>query len=212
MPKHTPTPRHEPLPYYMTAMGMQGARFLEGNDGTGDTGGTNDDGNSGDQKTTNDGTTDEKLEAPGKKALEAERQRADNLDKLLKAEQAKTKAHEDAKLTDAEREAKNAKERDAELNQLRKENLRLQALAENPVPAKYQVLVKGDTKEELDASAALIAELVGAGAKSTVEDEGKPGSKPGGVPVPSSGTGKGAANSSSYEAGQDLYKSRNKKD
>ena len=28
-------PTFEPMPYYMTAMGMQGARFLEGNDGSG---------------------------------------------------------------------------------------------------------------------------------------------------------------------------------
>lgn len=213
MRKRTPAAFCEPLPYYMTAMGMQGARFLEGNAGTG--AGTNEAGNTGEQGvqpgTAPEGDKDEQLQEPGKKALEAERKRADELDKLLKAEQAKNKAAEDAKLTEAEREAKNAKERDAELEQLRKDNLRLQALAENPVPAKYQALVKGDTKEELEASAALIAELVAGAPKNDNEGDGQ-GGKPGGVPVPGSGTGKGDSDSKSFQAGQELYKSRHKKD
>lgn len=46
-------PTFEPMPYYMTAMGMQGARFLEGNDGSGaatasDGAGNADDGAAGD--------------------------------------------------------------------------------------------------------------------------------------------------------------------
>lgn len=46
-------PIFEPMPYYMTAMGMQGARFLEGNDGSGaatasDGAGNADDGAAGD--------------------------------------------------------------------------------------------------------------------------------------------------------------------
>ncbi|UUX60166.1 hypothetical protein [Glutamicibacter halophytocola] len=211
MPKHTAGAFHEPLPHYMSAMGMQGARFIEGNDGTG--AGTNDGGKAGEQGgqpgTQPAGDKDEQLQEPGKKALEAERKRADELDKLLKAEQAKTKAAEDAKLTEAEREANKAKERDAELEQLRKDNLRLQALAENPVPAKYQVLVKGDTKEELEASAALIAELVAGAPKNDDNGDGQEGKRKG-DPVPGSGTGKGH-DGKSFAAGQDLYEQRHKK-
>lgn len=216
MRKPTPPAFFEPLPYYMTAMGMQGARFIEGNDGSGSgESGNNGDGEQGgdNQEGGEDGNDQgEQLKESGKKALEAERKRANELDKLLKAEQAKTKAFEDAKLTDAQRAEKNTKEQQEELQQLRRDNLRLTALAGHSIPEKYQALVKGETKEELDASAALIAELLaGAGGSG----DGKPGQKQDKQekrdPVPGSGSGGDGPSQKSFAAGAERYKQRNPK-
>lgn len=215
MRKPTPPAFFEPLPYYMTAMGMQGARFIEGNDGSGSGESSNngDGEQGGDNQEGGEGGNDqgEQLKESGKKALESERKRANELDKLLKAEQAKTKAYEDEKLTDAQRAEKNTKEQQDELLKLRRDNLRLTALAdaEHPIPVKYQALVTGETKEELDASAALIAELLaGAGGGKPDEKKDKQEKRD---PVPGSGSGGDGPSQKSFAAGAERYKQRNPK-
>lgn len=88
-------PLFEAMPYYMTAMGMQGARFLEGNDGTGAGGtppagtgtppegtGTPPEGTpAGGNPADGDGEGEGELGEAGKRALEAERNARKQADK-----------------------------------------------------------------------------------------------------------------------------------
>lgn len=100
MPKFT-TPSYEPLPYYMSAIGMQGARFLEGNYGSG----AGPDGGIGTAGAAEDGegAPDEKLGEPGKRALEAERTARKNAEKELKKLQDAETAREREQMGEAER-------------------------------------------------------------------------------------------------------------
>lgn len=67
--------------------------------------------------------------------------------------------------------------------------------------------MKGETKEELDAAATLIAELV-ADAEGSKNDPEKPKPKP----VPKSGTGGGGgADDKSFSAGEEAYERRHPK-
>lgn len=96
MPKFT-MPFYEPLPYYMSAIGMQGARFIEGNDESG--AGAGDEDKSGSGKPSED----EELREPGKRALEAERAaRKEAEKKLTKLQEAET-AREREQMTETER-------------------------------------------------------------------------------------------------------------
>lgn len=103
MPKFT-APLYEPLPYYMSAIGMQGARFLEGNDGSGagPDGAAGGEGSAGTAEGA-EGTPDEKLGEPGKRALEAERTARKNAEKELKKLQDAETAREREQMGEAER-------------------------------------------------------------------------------------------------------------
>lgn len=99
MPKIT-MPFYEPLPYYMSAIGMQGARFLEGNDGSGAGAGEGESGN-GSAGAGDEG--DEKLGEPGKRALEAERTARKTAEKELKKLQDAETARERESMDEADR-------------------------------------------------------------------------------------------------------------
>lgn len=96
MPKFT-VPFYEPLPYYMSAIGMQGARFIEGNDGSGV--GAGDEGKSG----SGEPNEDEELREPGKRALEAERTARKEAEKKLNKLQEAETAREREQMTETER-------------------------------------------------------------------------------------------------------------
>lgn len=101
MPKRV-MPFFEEKPYYMSAIGMSGARFLEGNDGTGGEGVPPKPKPEGDNPAPKtDG--DEPLGEGGKKALEAERARAKTAEReLAKLREAET-AREREQMSEAER-------------------------------------------------------------------------------------------------------------
>ena len=211
MRKNTPLPYGEPLPYYMTAMGMQGARFIVDNPTSGTPSGEAP--NGGEPKPTNGPTPNggeegnEKLGEPGKKALEAERERAKELERQLKEANEKNKAFEDAKLSDQERAEKKAREDAEELERLRNENLRLSALATHGIPAEYQALVKGKTAEELEEAAKLVSQLVASKTQNGNEDPNARKLEP----VPLSKSGGDGPSASTFQAGQDLYQQRHPK-
>lgn len=96
---------HEPLPYYMSAIGMQGARFIEGN--------TGDPAPAGEPVVASDPVADPKPEPlgdAGLKALQAERDaRKVAEDKVAEFEKAQAEADK-AKLGEVERAQANADE------------------------------------------------------------------------------------------------------
>ncbi len=228
IPMRTSNPVHLPhsmnLPYYMTAMDMQCARFVEGNNGAGGTGtATSTDSNSGTGNNAatspagdgNNGDGDEVLGEPGKKALDSERARAKKLEKQLAEANKKIQDAEDAKLSELDREKKRAADAETRAAALEKENLRFKALAGKNIPEKYHSLVQGETADELEASAALVAELHGSHQAGNTGNNGDGGSgtpsKPKVDPIPGSGTGDGETNPNSVDAGKALHQQRHGK-
>lgn len=102
----------------------------------------------------------EGLGDPGKKALDAERARAEKAEKDLKVLRDKAaadaKAAEDAKLSELERAQKLANEKESAATQATEENLRLRFAIANSVPAVWVDRLKGATPEELAADWATI--------------------------------------------------------
>jgi hypothetical protein len=102
----------------------------------------------------------EGLGDPGKRALDAERARADQAEKDLKALRDKAaadaKAAEDAKLSELERAQKVANEATAAAEAQAKENLRLNFAYSNGVPKEWVNRLQGSTPEELAADWAIL--------------------------------------------------------
>jgi hypothetical protein len=102
----------------------------------------------------------EGLGDPGKKALDAERARAEKAEKDLKVLRDKAaadaKAAEDAKLSELERAQKLANEKESAATRATEENLRLRFAIANSVPAVWVDRLKGATPEELAADWATI--------------------------------------------------------
>lgn len=102
----------------------------------------------------------EGLGDPGKRALDAERARADQAEKDLKALRDKAaadaKAAEDAKLSELERAQKVANEATAAAEAQAKENLRLNFAYNNGVPKEWVNRLQGSTPEELAADWAIL--------------------------------------------------------
>lgn len=152
---------HEPVPAYMQRLLMLGARFVEGNTGEGA-------GGSGEPQSPSEPPVepekdDEQLGEGGLKALKAERDAREKAEKDLKAAQKKiadleaatqsTNGDGDDETPPVEPSAPSAPEPNLEL-------VRLQAIIDHPgIPKEYHHLVKGDSKEELEASAKAISEL-----------------------------------------------------
>ena len=166
MPKPV-MPFFEPLPYYMSAMGMAGARFIEGNDGSGGEGsgkpgGSNDatDGDAGAGADTgteggNEGDKpagDDELGEGGKKALAAERTRANNAEKQAKdaIELAATKDTEIQSLT------QQVTEKDTAIAGKDLEIAKLNALLDFPVKKELRGLIQGTDEASFRASAELL--------------------------------------------------------
>lgn len=160
-------PFYEPMPDYMRKLTLMGARFVEGNTGEGAEGdkpgdSDNPTGEAGDPGDNNP------LGEKGLKALQAERYAREKAEKDLKAAQ--------KKIADLEAQPNSGPDPDPSDSQSGEsgpddagdsgdsaeqslEIARLSALIDHPVPKEYRHLVKGDTKEDIEASAKAISEL-----------------------------------------------------
>ena len=160
VPKSFASPLWSPAPFYMSAMGMQGARFIEGdtNAGVPDPAPTEAapvEGEQVDEVSQDDSkkSDSDDLGEGGRKALAAERERAKTAEK--QAREAVEKASE----REAEVQSLTAQvaERDSQLAAKDLEIARLKALNEFPVPAELQSLVTGNDAESLRKSAELLS-------------------------------------------------------
>ena len=96
----------------------------------------------------------------GKKALDAERKRANALEKQLKQFQAEREQAEAAKLSDLERAQRAAQEAAAQLAEYQKTAIRQKVALEKGVPAELVDRLRGDDEESLSVDAdALLALL-----------------------------------------------------
>lgn len=194
MPKKS-YPLCEPRPYYMSALGMQGARFIDGVP------------DPVPPVTPPPAVPAVPAQVPPKPDVPPVVPPVDVAE--LQAQLATFQAAEAKRTQEAKDKA------DAELSDLQKAqrtiaelsltNDRNAALAAHPVPAEYQALVQGTDAASFLASAKLASELA-AKAAGVVP----PPQKPGVVPQSGSGAG-GAPAGGSLEAGADLYNSRHKK-
>jgi len=96
----------------------------------------------------------------GKKALEAERKRANALDKQLKAFQAERDAAEAEKLTELERAQKAAKEASDRLAEYEKTTMRQKVALDTGLPAALVARLQGDDEESLIADAESLIALL----------------------------------------------------
>lgn len=146
------------VPYYMSALGMQGARFIEGDP----TGGVGDPATKVDPKPA-EGELKPADNLGGFKSQESKDAVLADLSKAredLKKFQDAEAEREKAKLSDIERAQAEVQERDRRLAELEASNSRLTALAKYPVPEEYQDLVTGTDAESYEASAKRVSELV----------------------------------------------------
>lgn len=190
----------EPLPYYMSAIGMRGARFIDGDGG--DAGAP-----AGGEPDDSDIDAIDGLGDGGKNAIRGERAKARAAEQRATetaAENARLKALVDAadaaKLSDLEKAQKATEDTKAENARLATENARLAALAKFPVSEENQSLVTGTDPASFLANAERISKLEAAAAgKATKQD-----------PVPGSGSGGNSGDKSggTVQAGADLYNSR----
>lgn len=136
------------------------------------------------------------LSDAGKRALAAERDRADKAEKALRDK-------EQAEMSELDRAKSTATEATTRAEKLAAENLRLTAIAdaEVAIPKKYHVLVRGSNETELAESIAAVTELI-KGAPVVPE------TKPKQDVIPESGTnsGKGGGAGGSVAAGREMYK------
>lgn len=147
---------------------------------------------------------DEKLGEPGLKALQAERDARAKAEKDAADAKAELQKIKDGELSDIQRAQKERDEAASNAQKLERENWRLSALADNPVPEKYRHLVTGTDAASYAESAKAISELAAAA-------EGK---APKNDPVPGSGKrgeGSGSAAGGSLAAGRELYEKKHKK-
>ena len=96
----------------------------------------------------------------GKKALEAERKRANALDKQLKAFQAERDTAEAEKLTELERAQKAAKEASDRLAEYEKTTMRQKVALDTGLPAALVARLQGDDEESLIADAESLMALL----------------------------------------------------
>lgn len=146
---------------------------------------------------------DDKLGEPGLKALQAERDARAKAEKDAADAKAELQKIKDGELSDIQRAQKERDDAAANAQKLERENWRLSALADNPVPEKYRHLVTGTDAASYAESAKAISELAAAA-------EGK---APKNDPVPGSGKRSGGANAAggSLAAGRELYEQKHKK-
>lgn len=96
----------------------------------------------------------------GELTLKKERARANELEKQMKAAQAKLDAIEAANLSELEKSQKAAKASADRVAELEKADLRKTVALEKGVPAKWVDRLKGDTQAELEADAdAILADI-----------------------------------------------------
>jgi hypothetical protein len=98
----------------------------------------------------------------GKKALEAERRRANALEKQLKAFQSQAEAQEASKLTELERAQKAANDAAAQLAEYQRTTLRQKVALEKGLPASLVNRLQGDDEDALSADADALLALLNA--------------------------------------------------
>jgi hypothetical protein len=98
----------------------------------------------------------------GKKALEAERRRANALEKQLKAFQTQAEAQEASKLTELERAQKAANDAAAQLAEYQRTTIRQKVALEKGLPASLVGRLQGDDEEALAADADALLALLNA--------------------------------------------------
>lgn len=184
-------------------------RFADGDEnsggGSGKSGGKGDDDASGktggDDKGKGDGKDgrsdsddDEPLREPGKKALERERQRADDAEREKAALAARLKQLEDAGLTDQQKIERDLAEAKSAAAKATAQLLRYTVAEEKELPAGWANRLQGSTREELEADAdALLKQLAATGRRNLKPD-------------PSQGRGGGdEKKKGSVSSGADLY-------
>lgn len=169
------------VPYYMSAMGMQGARFIEGDP----TGGVGDPTPKVDPKPA-EGDPKPADNLGGFKSQESKDAVLADLAKAreqIKAfEDAKAEA-EKAKLSDIERAQAEVQERAKRIAELEADNSRLNALSKYPVPADYQDLVTGTDAASYEASAKRVSELVSSNTAPSSPKPDRSQAPTGGTPV-----------------------------
>ncbi|MGW4119880.1 hypothetical protein [Nocardia sp. NPDC004711] len=144
---------------------------------------------------------DDNLGDPGKKALDAERQARKDAEKALKAAQAAVKAYEDAKKTDAEKQA----ERIAGLEKDAAKALRYEAAEKAGLSLSLAQRLNGSTLDEMIADAKEFKALIGGGAAQTSTTETKETKTP--KPDRRQGGGGGEV-SGSMASGRAAYEAR----
>lgn len=118
-----------------------------------------------------DTPADEPLREPGKKALEAERARADALERELKGIKA-------AQMTELERAQAEANEARTQLEQITRQNLRNSVALAKGVPADLVEFLTGDTEDEVAAKAdVLLSRLAAVNAPTTPKPDLSQGAK-----------------------------------
>ena len=148
---------------------------------------------------------DKPLGEGGIKALQAERDARTKAEKDLADARAQLQKIKDGELSDIQRAQKERDDATANVQKLERENWRLSALANHPVPEKYRHLVTGTDANSYAESAKAISELAAAA-------EGK-APKP--DPVPRSGdrstdndaSGGGGINAARRKAAENRHKS-----
>jgi colicin import membrane protein len=135
--------------------------------------------------------------------LQAERDARAKAEKDAADAKAELQKIKDGELSDIQRAQKERDDAAANVQKLERDNWRLSALADNPVPEKYRHLVTGTDAASYAESAKAISELAAAA-------EGK---APKNDPVPPSGNRSGGGNAAggSLAAGRELYEQKHKK-
>jgi alanyl-tRNA synthetase len=103
----------------------------------------------------------EELGDAGKRAIAAERRRADALDKELKAFKAEAEKRANAELTELERFKKENEELRGAKTASELEAIRLSVALEKGIPANLAARLQGTDRESIAADADSLAELVG---------------------------------------------------
>ena len=118
----------------------------------------------------------------GKKALDAERKRADDAERAMKALQAQLQAREDASLTETQRLQKRLDDLQASYEAAQVEAIRNRVIAEQQIPANLAGFVTGDDEAALVASAqslkAAVAEAAKPGTPAPDHSQGSHGDLP----------------------------------
>lgn len=150
----------EPQPYYMTSLAMQGARFIEGNDGSA----AGAEGETPKEPAKGSESEAPKVEAP-KPTPPA--QKAPDEQKPSEPKQSedsfKSEESKRAVLADLASERKARIDFERENAQLRKEVWINKALVEHSIPKEYSHLLAGDSEEAIQAAAKSVAQLANRG-------------------------------------------------
>ena len=134
--------------------------------------------------TTAPAGTTEPTETPdlgdaGKKAIAAERKRADAHDKELKALKAEAQSKADAELSELERFKKENDELRSGKTAADLQALRLEVALEKGLPANLAARLQGSDRESLETDADSLSELVASKPNGQVRSDPSQGAKPG---------------------------------